>query len=265
MSSTFKQHVYHKLNSGSGHSKWATKTDHFFAALITLNVIAVVLETVHDVYVTYGTLLQNFEVFSVCVFSVEYVLRLWTCTCDPRYRHPLFGRLRYAVSAGALIDLLAILPFFVPGKKSIDLRFIRILRLARFMRIFKLGRYFAATRVILNVLRNKAAELGMCLMVLGLLIVVASSAMYFVENEAQPDKFPSIPGAMWWCVITLTTVGYGDVFPVTIAGKLLTAVLAVLGIGLFALPTGILASGFAEELHSRKHCKKACPHCGGEL
>jgi len=89
--------------------------------------------------------------------------------------------------------------------------------------------------------------------------------MYFVENEAQPDKFPSIPGTMWWCVITLTTVGYGDVFPVTIAGKLLTAVLAVLGIGLFALPTGILASGFAEELQSSKLCIKICPHCGGQL
>lgn len=265
MSSTFKQYVYHKINSGIGHSKQAGITDHFFATLITLNVIAVVLETVRDVYVTYGTLLQNFEFFSVCVFSGEYVLRLWTCTCDPRYRHPLFGRLRYAVSADALIDLLAILPFFVPGKKSVDLRFIRILRLARFMRIFKLGRYFTAIRVILNVLRSKAAELGMCLMVMGMLIIVASSAMYFVENEAQPDKFPSIPGTMWWCVITLTTVGYGDVFPVTIAGKLLTAVLAVLGIGLFALPTGILASGFAEELQSSKHCTKICPHCGGEL
>ncbi len=263
MTYTFKQHVYHKLNPGIGDSKWDTLIDHFFATLITLNVLAVILETVRDIYVPYGALFRNFEVFSVCVFTVEYVLRLWACTCDPRYRHPLFGRLRYAVSAGAIIDLLAILPFFGPGEKSIDLRFIRILRLTRFIRIFKLGRYFNATRVISNVLRNKAPELGMCMMVMGLLIILASSAMYFVENGAQPDKFPSIPATMWWCVITLTTVGYGDVFPITIAGKLLTAVLAVLGIGLFALPTGILASGFAEELHNRKHGKKVCPHCGG--
>jgi voltage-gated potassium channel len=265
MFSAARQQVYQKLNPQIGHSKWDTAIDRFFAALIVLNVVAVILETVQELYAGHTALFKNFELFSVCVFTIEYLLRLWACTCDAQYRHPLFGRLRYAVSAGALVDLLAILPFFGPGPKSIDLRFIRVLRLARFMRIFKLGRYFNAARVISKVLKDKTSELCMCLVVMGLLIVIASSGMYFVENGAQPDKFASIPETMWWCVITLTTVGYGDVFPVTIMGKLLTAILAVLGIGFFALPAGILSSAFAEEFQNQKCAEKRCPHCGGGL
>jgi voltage-gated potassium channel len=226
-----------------------------------LNVVAVTLETVNNLYDSYNLCFRVFEKISVYIFTVEYLLRLWTCTSEEKYKHPVFGRLRYIFSLGALIDLLAFLPFYMPFTK-IDLRVIRIMRLFRFLRIFKLGRYMNATQMISKVFKSKKEELILCLVITFSLIIVASSLMYFTENRAQPDKFSSIPATMWWCVTTLTTVGYGDVFPITVLGRLLTAFIAILGLGMFALPAGILASGFSDEFQNRKHKQTSiCPHC----
>jgi voltage-gated potassium channel len=248
-------------SGGTGSSVFAV----FITTLILLNVLAVVLATVEPVAARIGLALHWFEVFSIAVFSIEYLLRVWSCTAQDRYAHPVFGRLRYVVSPMALVDLLAVLPFYAPFLIRVDLRFLRALRLLRLTRILKLGRYSESLKTVTRVIRAKKEQLSVAVFVVAIMLVVASSAMYYLEHEAQPKSFSSIPAAMWWGVVTLTTVGYGDVYPVTVAGKVLGAVIAFLGLGLFALPAGILASGFAEELQDRREAKKTCPHCGKEI
>jgi voltage-gated potassium channel len=163
-----------------------------------------------------------------------------------------------------LIDLLSILPFYLP-LHGLDLRIIRAVRLFRLFRLFKVGRYPQSLNRLANVIKSKKEELVITLFSAIVLLIIASSLMYFIEKEAQPDVFGSIPDAMWWGAVTLTTVGYGDVYPVTLLGKFISASIAVLGIGLFALPAGIIASGFASELQKEKHEKIICPHCGKNI
>lgn len=216
--------------------------------LISLNVVAVVLETVDGIGGPYKAWFDGFEVFSVAVFTAEYMARLWSCTSVHRYRRPLLGRLRFAVTPMALIDLAAILPFYLPMMMGLDLRFLRAFRL---LRVFKLARYAQPLRTLGGAIRAKKKELWVAVSVVFVLLVTASSMMYFAEREAQPEAFSSIPAAMWWGVVTLTTVGYGDVYPVTLAGKCIGALFSLLGIATFALPAGIIAGGFTEELHRR--------------
>lgn len=165
------------------------------------------------------------------------------------------------VSPMALIDFLAVAPFFAPAVVALDLRSLRALRLLRIFRIVRIARYSAAMRSLGYVFLSKKEELVISVTTILILLLVASSLMYFAEGEAQPDQFSSIPGTMWWGVATLTTVGYGDVYPVTVVGRILSAVVAILGIGLFAIPAGIVASGFIE-LASRNESERSCPHCG---
>ena len=219
--------------------------------LIVANGLAVMLETVKFLQERYSDIFYGFEVFSVTVFSIEYLLRVWVADVDPKYKSPIKGRLRYLLSPMALIDLAAILPFYLPLAVTLDLRVLRLLRLFRLFRLFKMTRYVQSLRTFHRVFVAKKEELLMTAVMIFILLVFASSVMYAVENEAQPDKFPSIPETLWWGVVTLTTIGYGDVYPVTPLGKVIGGVIAFLGIGLFALPAGILASGFTEELRKR--------------
>jgi voltage-gated potassium channel len=178
----------------------------------------------------------------------------------------------------ALIDLFAILPFYLPMVIVIDLRFLRILRLARILRIFKIQRYNNSLSLISSVIDNRKEELIVTLFITFLLLLLASSIMYFVETNSQPESFPNIIASFWWAIATLTTVGYGDVYPVTVIGKILSGIIALLGIGIVALPTGIISSGFIEEMNKgKKNCnntenrdtsekeKKYCPYCGKKL
>ena len=166
----------------------------------------------------YRAWFQGFEAFSIAVFTVEYVLRVWSAIEQtyPRYKHPLWGRLRYAASPMAVIDLLAVLPFYLSFLLPIDLRVLRVLRLVR---MFKLTRYSPAMNLLLAALREEVQAIAAALFVLLLLLVLASSLAYLAEHEAQPAAFGTIPQAMWWAIVTLTTVGYGDVVPVTPLGK----------------------------------------------
>lgn len=239
--------------------------DVFIMTLISLNVIAVILETVKGLSSRYTLFFRTFEVFSISVFTIEYLLRLWTCTADNRLKRPVKGRIRFAMRPLALVDLMAILPFYIPMVIPLDLRFIRAVRLFRLFRLFKMGRYSESLKTFGNVLKEKKEELLITLFVVSILLVIASSLMYFVENQAQPEVFSSIPAAMWWGVATLTTVGYGDVFPITPVGKLLGAIIAIIGIGMFALPAGILGSGFVEEMQKRRRKRGICPHCGKDI
>jgi voltage-gated potassium channel len=232
--------------------------------LIVLNVAAVILGTEPGLSEEVVRVLQGFEVFSVAVFAVEYVLRVWVCTEYPKYSQPAWGRLRYMLSPAMLIDLLAILPFFIPAT-TLDLRVIRAVRLFRMFRLLKIGRYSEALSKLGYVLKRKRGELAVTFMSLLVLLIIASSLMYFVEHEAQPEAFGSILASMWWGAVTLTTVGYGDIYPTTALGKMLGAFIALLGIGLFAMPAGIIASGFLSEIEKAGREITLCPHCGKEI
>ena len=188
-------------------------------ALIALNVLALILETVTPIYKAAPYFFIWFEIVSVAVFTVEYILRIWSCVAGAEYRSPITGRLRYAATPMLLVDLIAVLPFYLPWV-GVDLRFVRSIRMFRLFRVAKVARYSNAIKTIGRVIRAKRAELMVTLFVLMLVLILASSMMYFAEHDAQPDTFSSIPAAMWWAVATLTTVGYGDVYPVTAMGKI---------------------------------------------
>jgi len=240
--------------------------DLFIVGLILLNVAAMIVESVERIRALVPTWFTAFEYFSVAVFSVEYVLRIWSCVEDPLYRRPVVGRLRFAATPLTVVDLLAVLPFYLPFV-SVDLRVLRmfrLLRIMRIMRIAKLARYSDSLQLVLRVLKTRKDQLLGAVFILSILLVVSASVMYYAEHEAQPKVFSSIPAAMWWAAATLTTVGYGDAYPITPIGKLMAGVIAVLGIGTFALPCGILGAGFVEELDARRKNPR-CPHCGKEL
>lgn len=234
--------------------------------LIFINSAAVILETVEEYNERFGAIFNSIEMASVAVFTVEYLLRLWIAPLNPKYSKPVIGRVRYAFSLLALVDLLAILPAFLPMLFPTDLRLLRFLRTFRLFRLLKMSRYVESLNTLDNVIRAKKEELTVIAAMITMLLLFSSSLIYLVESEAQPDKFPSIPAAMWWGVATLTTVGYGDIYPITPLGKILSAFIAFLGIGIFALPTGILATRFAEEINNRKKPKDClCPHCGNDI
>jgi voltage-gated potassium channel len=227
--------------------------DYFLIALILANFVAVVLESIDGVQAAYGYELRLFEVASVLVFTAEYLLRVWSIVDNrwrSEYRHPVRGRLRFIASPMAIIDLLVIAPFWLSMFIPVDLRFLRAVRL---LRVLKLTRYSAAMNLLFDVMKEKLRILGAALFVVFILLIVAASATYLVEHPAQPEAFSNIPKAIWWAVITVTTVGYGDIVPVTALGKVLGASLSLLGVAMVAMPAGILASGFSDALHRRRH------------
>jgi len=228
--------------------------------LIVMNVIAVIIETEPSIGGPFQRAFWWFEFISVVIFTVEYILRLYSCTESPRYQGSITGRIRFAATPLMFIDLLAALPFYLPFFFVFDLRVLRILRMLRFVRVLKFGRYSKSLQMIIRVMRNKRTDLVITLTAVLVVLIIASCLLYAAEQHAQPDAFGSIPKAMWWAVTTLTTVGYGDVFPITTLGKILAAVIEILGIGLFALPAGILASGFTKELEPDE--EHVCPKCG---
>lgn len=259
---TFRRNLYRFLETDD------TRSGKYFGIgiqiLIVLNILAGILETEQHLPASIRELLFTFEVVSVIVFTVEYLLRIYAIVEDPRYSKPISGRLRFAFTPLALVDLLAVAPFYMPFIHA-DLRFARILRLLRFFRILKLARYNDSIRNIAKVIQLKREELAISLFAVLLLLLMASSMMYYIENEAQPDAFASITSSLWWGVATLTTVGYGDIYPITPMGKFLGAIIQILGIGMFALPAGILSSGFSEVILESRKKEKMCPHCGETL
>jgi voltage-gated potassium channel len=229
---------------------------------IAITTLALIAETVDSLHRQFQPLFGAIEVVSLGLFSAEYLVRLWVVTCSSRYSHPVFGRLRFAITPLALIDLLAIAPALVASR--VDLRVLRVARLARVLRVLKLARYSKGIGLIGRVVSRKRAELLIALGFFSILLVVTSALMYFAEHDAQPKAFSSIPAAMWWAVVTMTTVGYGDVYPVTAVGKVLAGMTALIGIFAFALPTSILGAGFLAELDGTEKRGK-CPRCGEQL
>lgn len=240
--------VYNNLQNDDHQSTFSLCVNYFLIFLIVGNVAAVILESITELYLAYQVYFDVFENISIALFSIEYVLRLWSIVEKEPSLPASQQRLKWMRSGGAFIDLVAILPaylnFFVP----IDLRVLRILRL---LRLLKLTRYFVSLQILLRVIKREKGSFQAVIFILVILIVMAASGIYVVENKAQPEAFSSIPHAMWWAVVTLTTVGYGDVTPITNMGKFLGAIITILGVGIAALPAGILASGLANELNQR--------------
>lgn len=260
-----RKHKAHRVLGGAASSKLGRIISSGLIALILLNVAAVMAESVSSIQARYGRVFFCFEAFSVTVFVAEYLLRLWSCTANPQYSQPVSGRVRFALTPLAIIDLFAILPTLILWA-GVDLRFLRILRLSRMLRLAKLGRYTNALQTMGLVIRNKREELVLALMLMLMILILASSLMYMAEHDQQPEAFSSIPATMWWGIMTLTTVGYGDVYPITVLGKITAAVIAVTGIGLFALPAGIIGSGFVEHREQqKKDTDQVCPHCGKNI
>ena len=261
-----RRNLYRILETSSGKKRGVSLVFNLVLfILITLNAVAIILHTVPSLKLRYDRFFVQFELFSVVFFTIEYVVRVWICVENEKYRHPVYGRLRYIFSTTAIVHLLAILPFYVTLFHT-DLALIRILRIFRIFRLFRITRYSRAFRVIQDVVEDKKEELVLSVSFLMFMLVIISSVMYYLEHATQPDKFSSIPATLWWGINAMATVGYGDIHPMTPLGKMLAGITAVLGIGLFALPTGILASGFAEHIRSEKTAQKHhCPHCGKEL
>jgi len=240
------------LDAADGDDPVSGRFGIFLITLIVINVVAVVLESVSLLRVRFAGTFSLIETVSLVVFSAEYLLRVWSIVDNrwhAEYRRPFWGRLRFMLTPMAIIDLLAVAPFWLSMVFPLDLRFLRIMRL---LRVLKLTRYSAATNLLFKVLRDEARVIGAALFILFVMLVVTASATYMAENSAQPDGFGNIPQAMWWAIITVTTVGYGDVVPITPMGKMLGAILGFIGVGFVALPAGILASGFSNALHRRR-------------
>ncbi|MDD9953458.1 MAG: ion transporter [Candidatus Woesearchaeota archaeon] len=236
--------------------------DAFILSLIILNILALILETM-EALSHYATFFHYFELFSIIVFSIEYILRIWSCVSVKKYERPILGRLRFAVTPLAIIDLLAVVPAYLPYLLGNEWMALRAIRLFRLLRLLKLGGYTSSLSVMERVFKTKKEEILMSISIMLVLILTVSSLMYFVENTAQPEVFSSIPATMWWAVATVTTVGYGDVYPITPVGRLLGGIVAILGIGMFALPTAVLGAAFTQEAEMRKRKKAGgCPHCG---
>ena len=249
----YRKRIWTLLEPANENDKLSKIVDIFLVSLIFFNILSVILETVDVLYLSYKNYFRYFEYFSVIIFSLEYISRLWACIENKKSDETnLKARFRYVFSFSAIVDAIAILPsllaFIFP---TVDLRFVRALRI---FRLLKFSRYSNSINNLLLVLWDQRKSFGAAFFILFIVLIISSSGMYLVEKDVQPEKFGSIPQAMWWSIVTLTTVGYGDVFPVTSAGKVFGSVIIILGIGTVALPSGILASAFTE--FSRRNQQK---------
>ena len=270
-----KLRIYNLIRDDDENDLASNIFDGVIISLIIINVIAIIADT-FDFPDVVTMVFHYIEVVSVIIFSAEYILRVWTSDLIHPEMPSWKARLRYVFSPMALIDLLAILPFYIPFIIPIDLRILRMLRIIRLFRVFKFNRYTNAMQTISAVLKKKKSQLISSLIIVFLLMLMAAVLMYNIESDAQPDAFSNAFDALWWAVATLTTVGYGDIYPVTVLGKFLSAVIALLGIGLVAIPTGIISSGFmeciektatdtAEDQEKQNEEFSFCPYCGKKL
>ncbi|TXR51343.1 ion transporter [Reinekea thalattae] len=240
-----------RILSVDGNHRYSRIVDLVLIGLIALNVLAIILESVTEFEQQHQLALQLFDYFSVSVFTIEYLLRVWSCVELAGYEDdtPAKARLKYIFTPLAVFDFLAIAPFYLAFFISLDLRFLRVVRL---LRVFKLTRYSGAMNLVLDVFKEESSAFFAAFFVLITLLILASSGIYLIEHDIQPEVFGSIPDAMWWAMATLTTVGYGDSVPVSAGGKIFGGLITIIGMGMVALPAGILASGFIDQVHRRR-------------
>lgn len=246
-----KRRVLEVLNRSSGQDRFSRWCDHFLATLILLNLVAVSLESIDSLSQKYSDLFLIFELFSVTIFGVEYILRIWAMSANEasKFKTATGRRIEYIFSFTGLIDLIAILPSLLPlFLGEVDLRWLRVLRLVR---LLKISHYSSALEDLFSAIKAEKSAFGAALYLFCIALFVSSSLMYIAENTVQPEHFSSIPTTMWWSLITLTTVGYGDVSPITPIGKVVGAFTAIMGVCVVALLTGIVATAFANQISKR--------------
>ncbi len=254
-----------------GDKYWDKVINVFIIVLIILNVVAVMLETVAPIHTKYEAFFDYFDLISVIIFTIEYILRVWSSNHEEQYKHSFWGRLKYMLSPGALIDLIAIVPSYLHAFIGLDLRILRMLRLLRILRLFRLTAYTKPAHMITNVFRKRKNELALSFVLAIFLIIIASCIMYFAEHltpaaGAKESLFSSIPKTIWWSVVTLTTTGYGDMYPVTDLGRALASIIMLTGVAFFALPAGIITAGFIDEFRINRVKKShRCPNCGEQI
>lgn len=225
-------------------------------ATILVSVLTLTLESVGSLNSVYSVEFRLIDAFVTAVFLVEYAARLYCCVEGPRSRKGLLGRIRYALTWGALIDLMAVLPLFLGFFFGLETSLLLVLRL---LRVLKLSRYSPSFQCIGAVIREQKAVLLSAFLMMSIVTTIAAFGAYVAESEMQPEKFSSIPAAMYWAVVTLTTIGYGDIYPVTVVGQAMTMVLAIAGLGMIALPAGILATGFSQKIRQSSSNRQSGP------
>ncbi len=248
---TLRAKTYQLLESDINSSLLTKTVNIFLIVLIISNVVAAIFESEAGYHTIYAKQFALFELISLSIFCFEYILRLWCCVESEKYQSisNSKARLNYFLSPIALIDLIAILPFIIAMFFSIDLRSLRLLRV---LRLLKLTHYFRGFNIFITVIGKELKSITAAMMVILFLIIIAASLMHAVEGTVQPEVFGSILHSFWWAVVTMTTVGYGDVIPITATGKVISTFIMLIGVGLVALPAGMLAARFGEELRERK-------------
>jgi len=239
--------------------------------LIIINMVLVIADT-FPIPDRLRFIFYIIEIISVVIFTIEYILRFWTSDLIYPDKSKAMARIMYSFTFLALIDLFAILPFYIPVIIPLDLRILRTLRILRLVRLFKVNRYTSTFSAIIAVFKKKFSQLLSSVFIVFLLMIIVSVLMFNVEHDAQPGKFTNAFSSFWWAIATLTTIGYGDIYPITAVGQLLNGIFAFLGIGLVAIPTGIISAGFVEQARDdkseseEKHDEKCfCPYCGKKL
>ena len=249
-----RERCHHLLEPSRGGDHASRAIDVLLLALILLNVAAVLAESIETLRLRFEYEFYVFELISVAAFTVEYFCRVWASVeqySGDRSRSAFIVRIKYMMTPMALVDLFAVAPFYIVVSGLFGMFDMRMLRLLRLLRLFKLSRYSAPLILFWQVLRENAANFAAALGILLIIMILASSGIYFIEHDVQPEAFGSIPAAMWWAFATLTTVGYGDVTPITPIGKVFGAAITVVSIGIVALPAGLLASSFSERLRQK--------------
>jgi voltage-gated potassium channel len=254
---SFRARIFHVLHKPSPNNPAARYANYFLAFLIASNAVFVALETLPSIGSHFAKEFKAFEAVSTALFTIEYLSRLWVCVEQSRYASPVTGRLRYAIHPLPLLDLVVILTFWLP----IDLRFLRVARMVRLLKVLKLQHFEESFEKIATGLKRRAALMVVIVTMMLLCIYASASLVFQLEHHAQPAVFTSIPATFWWAIETLTTIGYGDMVPITPIGKFFSGLIAVFGIGIFALPTAIVTAVIVEAGVSDP-LPTACKHCG---
>ena len=259
---SFKQRVFNIIGPSEDEHFLGRIFDFLITLLILASVIIVFVVTFDIPPRVHSWLLLTEGAISV-VFTIEYLLRIWTAPCLYPKVSPWQARVKYVFSAMAVVDLIAIMPFYAPLVLPPGFLGLRALRLVRLLRILKLNRHFEALAAIGEVIKDKSRDIVASLFFVFLLMIISSLLIYAAEHDAQPDVFKNAFSALWWAIATLTTVGIDGIQPITLCGRILAACISILGVGLVAIPAGIISSGLIERLDSRhKHEPTICPHCG---
>lgn len=258
MRTSLRNRVWLQLTGDAKHGARLTGANWALVTVIVLAVLSSILSTEPEIHARFAEELRELEILFGLCFLIEFAVRIWTAPEENGPGTALQKRWRFVRSPLGIIDLAVLvvtfLPFFVP-----EVAVLRLVRLVRLMMIARLGRFSSAFNEVLKAINHRRFELYVTMALAGILMLFGATALYLVESDVQPDKFGSIPRALWWAIITLTTVGYGDVSPATPLGKMMASVIALAGVGLVAMPTGIMAAAFSEAMqrHRRKRDEDA--------